>query len=41
MIINSFHTYNIHTLIEKIKNYSKKGDAKIPPTVKTVGFLFA
>jgi len=23
------------------KNYFKKGDAKIPPTVKTVGFLFA
>ena len=35
------HIFNILLLFEVCKNYFKKGDAKIPPTVKTVGFLFA
>jgi hypothetical protein len=34
-----FHSFNILLLFEVCKNYFKKGDAKIPPTVKTVGFL--
>ena len=35
------HDLNILLLFEVCKNYFKKGDAKIPPTVKTLGFLFA
>lgn len=39
--VSCLHTIIIHYVKNNINNYFKQGDAKIPPTVKTAGFLFA